>query len=45
MTGLNDGGFPSGGVYGNSFVKIASSGGTLVAAVYLTRTTISAPAG
>jgi hypothetical protein len=33
-TTLNVGGFPSGGDYGNSFVKIASSGGSLAVADY-----------
>jgi hypothetical protein len=33
-TALNVGGFPSGGDYGNSFVKISSSGGTLAVADY-----------
>jgi hypothetical protein len=33
-TSLNAGGFPSGGDYGNSFVKISSSGGTLAVADY-----------
>ncbi len=33
---LNAGGFPSGGDYGNSFVKISSSGGTLAVADYFT---------
>ena len=33
-TTLNAGGFPSGGDYGNSFVKISSSGGTLAVADY-----------
>ena len=35
-TSLNAGGFPSGGDYGNSFVKISSSGGTLAVADYFT---------
>ena len=35
-TTLNAGGFPSGGDYGNSFVKISSSGGTLAVADYFT---------
>jgi len=35
-TSLNAGGFPSGGDYGNSFVKISSSGGTLEVADYFT---------
>ena len=35
-TTLNAGGFPSGGDYGNSFVKIASSGGSLAVADYFT---------
>ncbi len=35
-TGLNAGGFPSDGDYGNSFVKISSSGGTLAVADYFT---------
>jgi hypothetical protein len=33
-TTLNAGGFPNGGDYGNSFVKISSSGGTLAVADY-----------
>jgi hypothetical protein len=33
-TALNVGGFPSGGDYGNSFVKISSSGGMLAVADY-----------
>jgi len=33
---LNAGGFPSGGDYGNSFMKISSSGGTLAVADYFT---------
>ncbi|MFI4889743.1 MAG: pyrrolo-quinoline quinone [Steroidobacterales bacterium] len=33
-TTLNAGGFPSGGDYGNSFVKISSSGGALAVADY-----------
>jgi hypothetical protein len=33
-TALNVGGFPSGGDYGNSFVKISSSGGALAVADY-----------
>ena len=33
-TTLDAGGFPSGGDYGNSFVKISSSGGTLAVADY-----------
>ena len=33
-TTLNSGGFPSGGDYGNSFVKISSSGGSLSVADY-----------
>jgi hypothetical protein len=35
-TTLNPGGFPSGGDYGNSFVKLSSSGGTLTVADYFT---------
>jgi hypothetical protein len=35
-TTLSAGGFPSGGDYGNSFVKIAPSGGTLAVADYFT---------
>ncbi len=35
-TTLNAGGFPSGGDYGNSFVKISSSSGTLAVADYFT---------
>ncbi len=35
-TTLNVGGFPSDGDYGNSFVKISSSGGTLAVADYFT---------
>jgi Immunoglobulin domain/PQQ enzyme repeat len=35
-TTLNAGGFPNGGDYGNSFVKISSSGGTLAVADYFT---------
>ncbi|MGB6450803.1 MAG: hypothetical protein WBE92_08635 [Steroidobacteraceae bacterium] len=35
-TTLNANGFPSGGDYGNSFVKIAPSGGTLTVADYFT---------
>ena len=35
-TSLNAGGFPSDGDYGNSFVKISSSGGTLAVADYFT---------
>ncbi len=35
-TTLNAAGFPSGGDYGNSFVKISSSGGTLAVADYFT---------
>ena len=35
-TSLDAGGFPSGGDYGNSFVKISSSGGTLAVADYFT---------
>jgi hypothetical protein len=35
-TTLNAGGFPSGGDYGNSFVKISSPGGTLAVADYFT---------
>jgi hypothetical protein len=33
-TRLNAGGFPSGGDYGNSFIKLSSSGGTLAVADY-----------
>src|SRR5208282_3529596 len=35
-TTLNAGGFPSGGDYGNSFVKLSSSGGTLAVSDYFT---------
>ncbi len=35
-TTFNAGGFPSGGDYGNSFVKLSSSGGTLAVADYFT---------
>jgi hypothetical protein len=35
-TTLNAGGFPSGGDYGNSFVKLSSSGGTLAVTDYFT---------
>ena len=35
-TTLTSGGFPSGGDYGNSFVKISPSGGTLAVADYFT---------
>ncbi len=35
-TTLNSGGFPSGGDYGNSFVKLSATGGTLAVADYFT---------